>query len=288
MAVIYQIFIITGIYVILSTSLNLPLGYMGQFSVAHGAFYGIGAYAGTLLAVSLHMPFLIEVLIAALIAAAFGAAIAYPTLNLKGDYLALATFAFAVICYSVLNNWESLTRGPLGIPGIPYVKIFGITFKSLASYSLLVLIFVVITIWVINRVVKSSFGLVLTAIREDETATLAIGKNVAKFKIITFAIGSFFAGIAGVLLSHHLRFIDPSSFALAESFLILSMVIFGGMGTIKGGVVGAVIMVVLPELLRYLGLPNIIAGHMRQMIFGALLVIVILRRPQGILGKREF
>jgi branched-chain amino acid transport system permease protein len=287
MTVVYHILIVTGIYVILASSLNLSLGYAGQFSVAHGAFYGIGAYAGTLLAMSLGIPFWAELLAAGAIAGLFGLVIAYPTLRMKGDYLALATFAFAIIVYSVLDNWFELTRGPLGISRIPPAILFGVTFSRPWAYTLLVYFFVGLELLILWRLTNSSFGRVLTAIREDETATLSIGKNVSAFKIISFVIGSFFAGLAGVLFSHYFRFIDPSSFALAESFLILSMVVFGGMGTLQGSIVGAVIMVVIPEALRYLGLPSYIAGHLRQVIFGALLTIIILRRPQGLLGKKE-
>jgi len=176
----------------------------------------------------------------------------------------------------------------LGIRGIPKVVFFSIQFNSLWSYTILVGIFVVITSLCIRRFTRSAFGRVLEAIREDDLAALAIGKNIAKFKVLAFVIGAFFAGIAGVLYAHYITFIDPSSFVIQESFLIFSMVIFGGMGSIGGSILGAAILVILPEGLRYLGLPSAIAANMRQMIYGALIVFIINWRPEGLLGKSKF
>jgi branched-chain amino acid transport system permease protein len=275
----------SGIYIILALSLNLILGYAGLFSVAHGAFYGIGAYAAAILATRLSFPFLGEVLAAACIAGFFGFVIGFPTLRLRGDYLALATFGFAVIIYSALMNWFDLTRGPLGIRGIPKVEFFSIQFKTLWSYTLLVGFFVLLTIFFLRRITRSAFGKVLEAIREDDLAATAIGKDIARFKILVFIIGAFFAGIAGVLYAHYVTFIDPSSFVLQESFLVFSMVIFGGMGSIGGSVLGAALLVILPEALRFLGLPSQIAANMRQLIYGVLIVFIINWRPQGLLGK---
>jgi len=277
----------SGIYIILALSLNLLLGYAGLFSVGHGAFYGIGAYTAAILATKLGFPFWGEILAAACVAGFFGFLIGFPTLRLRGDYLALATFGFAVILYSVFNNWDALTRGPLGIRGIPRVAFLGLEFKDLWSYAILVGIFVFITIFCIRRFTRSAFGKVLEAIREDDIAALAIGKNIARFKVLAFIISAFFAGVAGVLYAHYVTFIDPASFVIQESFLIFSMVIFGGMGSIGGSVLGAAILVILPEALRYLGLPSAIAANMRQMIFGGLIVFIINWRPEGLLGKSK-
>lgn len=277
----------SGIYIILALSLNLLLGYAGLFSVGHGAFYGIGAYTAAILATKLFFPFWAELLTAACVAGLFGFLIGFPTLRLRGDYLALATFGFAVILYSIFNNWYGLTRGPLGIRGIPRVVFLGLEFKTLWSYAILVGIFVFITIFCIRRFTRSAFGKVLEAIREDDIAALAIGKNIARFKVLAFIISAFFAGIAGVLYAHYITFIDPTSFVIQESFLIFSMVIFGGMGSIGGSILGASILVILPEALRYLGLPSAIAANMRQMIYGALIVFIINWRPEGLLGKSK-
>jgi branched-chain amino acid transport system permease protein len=287
MNVLFHLLIMSGIYIILALSLNLLLGYAGLFSVGHGAFYGIGAYAAAILATKLGFPFWSEILAAACIAGLCGFVIGFPTLRLRGDYLALATFGFAVIIYTIFNNWYDLTRGPLGIRGIPKVVLFSIPLTSLWSYTILVGFFVLLTIFCIRRLTRSAFGKVLEAIREDDVAAMAIGKNIAKFKVLAFVIAAFFAGIAGVLYAHYVTFIDPSSFLIQESFLIFSMVIFGGMGSLGGSILGAAILVILPEALRFLGLPSSVAANMRQMIFGGLIVFIINWRPEGLLGKSK-
>jgi len=227
-------------------------------------------------------------LIGAGAAALIGLIIGFPSLRLKGDYLALATFGLGVIVYSVAKNWVSLTRGPMGLPGIPSFSIFGYEFSKVWHYLVIVLVFVVLTYFVIRRVVNSPFGRTLQAIREDEVAALAMGKNVNKYKLTVFVIGAFFAGIAGSLYAHYITFIDPSSFTVMESIMILLMVVFGGMGSLGGSFVGAAILVILPEMLRFLGMPISIAAPLRQMIYGLLLIILMLKRPQGILGKYRF
>jgi branched-chain amino acid transport system permease protein len=147
---------------------------------------------------------------------------------------------------------------------------------------------VVITVFVIRRIVNSPFGRILRSIREDEIASQALGKNTTKYKLLVFVIGAFFAGIAGSLYAHYITFIDPSSFTVMESIAILLMVIFGGLGSISGSITGAVILVVFPELLRFLGMPSSIAAPMRQMIYGLLLVGLMIKRPQGMMGRYRF
>jgi len=283
--IVYHIGIMVGIYMILALSLNLLIGYAGLFSVGHGAFYGVGAYAGALLATRLGVPFWIEIVAASAITGAVGYVIGRPILRLRDDNLALATFGFAVITFSVLNNWDDLTRGPLGIRGIPKPVLFSIHLKALWSYALFVAVCVAITLLCIGRLTSSPFGKVLEAIREDDIAALAVGKNTARFKTAAFVIAAFFAGLAGVLYAHYASFIDPTSFSTGESFLIFSMVIFGGMGSNLGAMVGATVLTVLPDLLRFAGLPGGVAAQMRDVIYGALIVIVINWRPQGLLGK---
>lgn len=274
-----------GIYAILALSLNLLIGYAGLFSVGHGAFYGIGAYAGALFATRLGLPFWIEMPAAGVIAGAVGYAIGRPILRLRDDNLALATFGLAVITFSVLNNWDDLTRGPLGIRGIPKPTLFSLHIDHLWSYALLVGVCVCVTLLSIERITNSPFGKVLEAIREDEIAALAVGKSTTRFKTAAFVIAAFFAGVAGVLYAHYTTYIDPTSFGTGESFLIFSMVIFGGMGSNLGAIVGAAVLTALPDLLRFTGLPGGVAGQMRDVIYGALIVIVINWRPQGLLGR---
>ena len=155
-------------------------------------------------------------------------------------------------------------------------------------YIPLVYAFVLLTLIVIHRITSSPFGRVLKAIREDETAAQSLGKNTSRYKLLSFMVGAFFAGIAGSLYAHYITFIDPSSFTVMESITVLLMVIFGGMGSISGSIVGAVILVVIPELLRFVGLPSSIAAPMRQMLYGLLLVLLMLKRPQGLMGTYRF
>jgi branched-chain amino acid transport system permease protein len=283
--IVFHIFIMVGIYAILALSLNLLIGYAGLFSVGHGAFYGIGAYAGALLSTRLGLPFWVEMAAAGAIAGAIGYAIGRPILRLRDDNLALATFGLAVITFSVLNNWDDLTNGPLGIRGIPKPILFSWRIDQLWSYALLVAVCVCFTLLCIERITNSPFGKVLEAIREDEIAALAVGKSTTRFKAAAFVISAFFAGIAGVLYAHYTTYIDPTSFGTGESFLIFSMVIFGGMGSNLGAIVGAAVLTALPDLLRFAGLPGGVAGQMRDVIYGALIVIVINWRPQGLLGR---
>ena len=283
-----HILVIAGIYIILTLSLNLIVGYTGLPALGHAAFSCIGAYTSSLLALNMGLSPWIGLLIGACVAALSGVVIGYPTVRLKGDYLALATFGLGVIVYSIVKNWVSLTRGPMGLPGIPGFSILGFELSGIWSYLLLVLVFVILTIFVIERIVNSPFGRILRSIREDEIASEALGKNTTRYKLLVFIIGAFFAGIAGSLYAHYITFIDPSSFTVMESITILLMVIFGGMGSISGSVVGAVILVVLPELLRFIGMPSSIAAPMRQMIYGLLLVVLMVKRPQGIMGTYRF
>ena len=245
MAVVYHILIMSGIYVILATSLNLVAGYAGLFSFCHGAFYAIGAYTGALVSVELGFPFWAEILTAAIFAGMGGMLIGFPALRVRGGPLALATYGFAVIIYTILNNWDSVTRGPLGIRGIPQVSLFGLKIESLWEFSLLVGVLAVSIVYCLRRLTGSPFGKVLLAIREDETAALAIGKPVSKFKISAFVVGAFFAGIAGTIYAHYVRYIDPTAFTANESFLVYSMVILGGRGSLPGSVLAAMILVKL-------------------------------------------
>jgi len=194
-----HILVITGIYMILTLSLNLVLGYTGLANLGHAAFSCVGAYASSLLALNYGVPPWIGLLVGACTAAVLGVVVAAPSLRMKGDYLALATFGLGVIVYSVAKNWVGLTRGPMGLPGIPGFSLFGLQLSAVWSYLLLVTLFVALTFFVIRRVVTSPFGRILRGIREDETAALAMGKNVNRYKIIVFVVGAFFAGIAGSL-----------------------------------------------------------------------------------------
>ena len=288
MEYLIHILIISGIYIILTISLNLIVGYTGLAALGHIAFACVGAYTSSLLALNLGVSPWIGLFIGAIFASALGVIVGFPSLRLKGDYLAIATFGLGVIVYSVAKNWISLTRGPMGLPGIPSFKLFGYEINNVWAYLVLVLIFVVITYVVIRNITKSPFGRILTAVREDEIATEAIGKNVNKYKLIVFVVGAFFAGIAGSLYAHYISFIDPSSFTIMESIAVLLMAVFGGMASLGGSFIGASVLIIFPEFLRFLGMPSSVAAPLRQMIYGLLLIILMIWRPQGLIGKYRF
>lgn len=288
MEYLLHVFVICGIYSILTLSLNLVVGYTGLVSLGHAAFFSIGAYISALLALNLGISPWIGLIAGACGAAVFGVVIGMPSLRLKGDYLALATFGAGMIVYSIAKNWVSLTRGPMGLPGIPGFSVFGFSLDSTWLYLILVIVFTLVTVFVLQRLVGGAYGRVLRSIREDEIASETLGKYVAKYKLQVFVVGAFFAGIAGSLYAHYITFIDPSSFTVMESITILLMVIFGGMGSIKGSLVGAIMLVLFPEILRFLGMPSSIAAPTRQMIYGLLLVVFMIKRPQGLLGRYRF
>lgn len=288
MEYLLHIFILIGIYVILAESLNLIVGYTGLLSIAHAAFYGVGAYVAALMALKLGSPFPVNLLCAVVISGLLGGLVGIPSLRIRNDYFVIATFAFQVIAFSILNNWVSFTSGPMGLPGIPQPVIFGWVISSHWEFVILVGGLAVFTVWVCHRIVKSPFGRVLTAIREDEIFALAVGKNVAAYKVLVFMIGSGLAAIAGVMYAHYISFIDPTSFTVMESVFIISIVIIGGAGSLWGPVVGAAVLVMLPEMLRFIGLPSSVAANIRQILYGGLLVVFMMWRPQGLMGEYGF
>jgi len=283
-----HILILIGIYTILSISLNLLAGYTGILSVAHAAFYGVGAYVAALMALKLHTPFPLNLFLAIGAATLFGAVVGIPSLRIKDDYFVIATFAFQIITFSLLNNLVSFTGGPMGLPGIPQPVIFGFTVSGHIPFLILTFIFCVLTFWIANRIVASPFGRVLKAIREDEVFAQACGKDVSAYKVTIFMIGAGLAAIAGVLYATYISFIDPTSFTVMESIFIISIVIIGGAGNLWGSVVGAAVLVTLPELLRFVGLPNSVAANIRQILYGGLLVAFMLWRPRGFIGEYAF
>ncbi len=283
-----HILILIGIYIILSESLNLIAGFTGLLSIAHAAFYGVGAYVAALMALNLHSPFLVNIVCAVILSGLLGALVGIPSLRIRDDYFVIATFAFQVITFSILNNWVSFTGGPMGLPGIPQPTICGMTISSPLGFLLLIGFFCALIFWLSHRIVQSPFGRVLKAIREDEVFAQAAGKNVAAYKVLVFVIGAGMAAVAGVMYAYYISLVDPTSFTVMESIFILSIVIIGGAGSLWGPALGATVLVILPELLRFVGLPSSVAANVRQIIYGGLLVAFMMWRPQGFLGKYAF
>lgn len=263
-----QLIILVGINTIMATSLNLILGYTGQLSIGHAAFMSLGAYSSALVTMHFGFPFILSLLCGALFAAIFGVVIGIPTLKLKGDYLAIATLGLGEIVRIVFLNL-GITGGAMGLRGIPK-----------ETTLLWVVLAVLFTVFVLNRIIKSRIGRALIAIREDETAADSMGINSTYYKTLCFGVGAFFAGLGGGLFAHYMRFLHPSSFGFMKSIEHLCMVVLGGLGNMWGAFIGAGLLTVIPELLRA-------SGALRMLIYGAVLVLMMRVRPQGILGQAQ-
>jgi branched-chain amino acid transport system permease protein len=283
-----HILILSAIYSILAVSLDLLAGRTGMLSIAQAAFSGIGAYASAIVTIRLGGGFLVGVLAGVFMASAVSLVVSLPSLRLYGDYFIIATFGFQIILFSVFNNWMALTQGPLGISGIPQPVLFGFHVDTHSKFLILAAFFAAFAYLMVWRIIKSPFGRVLHAIREDEVFAKANGKNPHYFKVISFAISAALAASAGSLYAHYVTYIDPTSFTLTESILIISMVIVGGAGSLCGPFVGAIILVTLPEALRFVGLPGTVAANLRQIIYGSLLIIMMMFRPRGLVGRYGF
>jgi len=277
--------ILVGIYAILGVSLNLVVGFTGLLSVTQAAFYGLGAYTTALLLVNFGVNFFLATIIGMILTAMISFLIGLALSRFRGDYYALGSFGFNIIIYSVFLNWQAVTRGPLGIPGIARPSLFGLTFSSNFSFLLLTLIFLLLTFLVARWLTTSSFGRVLKAIREDEPALQVFGYRTGHYKLAIFVIGAALAALAGALFAAYITFIDPSSFALFESIFILAIIILGGLANLKGSVLGALFLILLPEALRFVGFPSDVAAQMRQVVYGLILVLLMLYRPQGLMGE---
>ncbi len=259
------------INIILAVSLNLVTGFTGQFSLGHAGFMSIGAYVGALINMEMNSTsgFLAGILAGAAAAAIVGILIGIPTLRLKGDYLAIATLGMAEIIRVVFLNMDDITNGAAGLNGIPRF-----------TNWMWLFIFTALTIILINNFVHSSYGRACISIREDEIAAESMGVNTTMYKVMAFAIGAFFAGIAGALYSSYFYFIKPSIFGFMKSIDILVIVVFGGMGSITGSVIAAVVLAVLTTFLQSY-------SELRMIIYALLLIVIMIFRPQGLMGTKE-
>ena len=282
MEYVLHLFILICFYTMLSQSLNLSVGFTGLISLAHAGFYGIGAYTAAILSTQFSFSFWLSIPLAMLISGTIALVVSLIALRTVEDYFIICTLGIQVILFSIMNNWMDLTRGPLGIPGIPSVHFFGLSLDSKISFLTLSLFFVAIIWFVLRNISKSGFGKTLTAISEDEIYSQSIGKNVYKSKIISFTLSAVFAAIPGALYAHYISYIDPTSFTVNESIFILSIVIIGGLGNLTGSFLAAAFLVLLPEALRFVGMPDSIAANMRQIIYGLILVIVMMSGKNGV------
>ncbi len=260
-----------GINIILAVSLNLITGFTGQFSLGHAGFMSIGAY--TCAIITLRMPtiwgFILGVLAGAVAAALIGALVGLPTLRLRGDYLAIATLGMSEIIRIVFLNLDSITNGAAGLQDIP----------QFTNWTWL-FIYTVATVLIISNFLKSSHGRACISIREDEIASEAMGINSTKYKVIAFTIGAFFAGVAGALYATTFNFIDPKIFGFSKSIDVLVIVVLGGLGSISGSIIAAILLAVITTYLQAF-------ANIQMIIYSLLLIIIMIFRPQGLMGSKE-
>lgn len=286
MEYIFHIVIMLNIYIMLVLSANLTIGLANLLTMCQAAFYGIGAYIGTFFLMQFHVPLVVIIAVVALVTGAFSLLVSYASVKLKGDFFVLATMGFQLIVYTILYNWTPVTRGPYGIPGIPGIRILGIwEVSGVYGYLAISIILAAATVYVFHRLHNSPYGRELRAIKADELMVQSMGRDTVAAKAWAFFISASVAGVAGVIYASYVSYIDPTSFTLNESIFIISALFIGGIGNVKGPIFGALFVVLLPELLRFVGLPDAIAANLRQIIYGLSLIFVVYFRPQGLFGK---
>jgi len=275
-----NIMITALMYVVLGLGLNIVVGVAGLLDLGYVAFYAVGAYAYALLNMHYGLGFWTVLPIGGLLGALFGILLGFPVLRLRGDYLAIVTLGFGEIIRLVLENWGDFSQGPSGIANIDRPSFFGMTLSldmSINYIYYLTILMVIFTIFVVNRLQDSRIGRAWFALREDEIACQAMGIDKMKTKLTAFALGATWAGMAGVMFAAKTTFVNPASFTFLESAIILCIVVLGGMGSIPGVIVGALVLILLPEYLRAF-------SDYRMLVFGAILVIMMVFRPQGLIS----
>jgi len=268
-------------------SFDLLLGYSGLASLAQASFVGLGAYSTALFTTKLGWGFFPSLFVGIGVAALLGFLIGVAVLHLAGDYLMVATVGFVFAVQAFLVGWDDVTRGPNGIPGVPPIEIGGFSFDTPGKYLLFSVIICFIFYFLSSRLVRSPYGRILQAMHDDEIATSSMGKNLVAIKLSIFVIAAGMAAVSGSLYAHFVSFVDPFHYSLHETFTLFIMVVLGGMRTLKGAYLGALILLGIPEIVRFMGLPTGIMGHVQEIIYGSILVIVAMFRPQGLLGKRK-
>lgn len=269
---IYHLITFITFYTILASSLNLFSGYTGLLSLAHAGFYGIGAYTSALLSTHYGLSPFINIFIAMLFSGLIAFIISFIALRTYEDYFVVVTLGIQIIIFSLMNNLTDLTNGPLGIVGIDS---FPFLDNSL-GFMIFSIIIALVIYGLLYNFSKSHYALNLKGIKEDEIYMQSLGRDVKRLKIEVFVISASLASVAGVLYAHYISYIDPTSFTVDESIFILSIVIIGGVGNLKGAFLASSFMVLLPELLRFVGLPDSIGANIRQIIYGLILIGVII------------
>jgi branched-chain amino acid transport system permease protein len=282
-----HILIIALIYAIFAMSLNLELGFAGLYNFGHVAFFGIGAYTSALLSLA-GFPVIAAMACSMIVAGAAGALLAIPALRLTGDYFGIATLSFGEIIRLFFLNERWLTKGPMGIPGILRPVWIAEGVAGLPRFLIFCALLTLVVFLVTRRLVQSPFGRALKVIREDEYVAQALGKNTLSFKIRAVAAGSILAGLAGSLWAHYISYISPGDFTLTETILVLLCVVLGGRGTLWGPILGAFVVIFFQEIVRFLPIPAAyerFVAPIQGMVYGALLILLMLKRPEGLLPE---
>jgi branched-chain amino acid transport system permease protein len=283
---VIHILIILQIYIILALSLNLKTGFTGLFSLCQAAYYGSGAYLTSILMVNHGLNFFTALVVAILINIVLNAFITtWLAGRLRNLYFSLATIALQIVFFGVIYNWQNLTRGPLGIPGIPKPTFAGMVFNTPLEFFFLTLLFTVITILFFSWFTKTYLCKLFECTRDDEVWLTVLGKRPAYYKFVSISITVVFATLAGALFATYMGYIDPTSFTLDESILILTIILVGGTGNIIGPFSGAMIYILLPEALRFVTISDSSAANVRMIIYALILILIVRFKPDGLFGK---
>lgn len=273
------------IYGVLALSLNMVVGMTGLLSLGHAAFFGIGAYATAIVMTESEINFFVSLLIGAVINIAVAYFVGKILSRFSGGYYSIVSSGLAIIVYSLLLNWKDLTNGPLGIFGIPKPSLFGMAIDSNSAFFVLSLIVLALIYALYVYIDRSSYGRALKAIREDEGLAVVMGYPAHRMKTVIFLLSAVIAGIAGALFASYIAFIDPSTFQVHESIFLFTIIIIGGLASGVGSIVGALILLSLPEVLRFVGLPYETAAQLQQIIYGLALILIMVYKPRGLFGK---
>jgi len=291
----FHLLIYVSVYIVLALSLDLVVGYLGRLSLAHAGFVAIGAYVYALATLTLQWTFVPALLLAVAVAIVCSLALSLPSWRFRGDFFIFITLAVGALIHGIVQNWSApgyevgslanLTNGPFGIAGIPQTDIFGIKLDTIESKCALSLVLAGVCASIMYRLTHSPWGRLLKCLRDDELVLRGIGKNVRLIKLQAFSFSCGLAAVGGVIYASYVSYIDPSAASLDESILLLCMICVGGSGNFRGPMVGAIVLVLLPEVLRFTPIPQSVAANVRLLVYGLLLLVVVHFRPQGIAGE---
>lgn len=275
-------------YTILVISANLTVGMANLLTLCQAAFCGVGAYLSAFLLMHWNLPFLVVALAVMLVTGLSSLFVSLASIRLKGDYFVLATLAFQIIVYQILYNWTPVTGGPYGTGGFERIKLFGaVSLDSSWAFAVFALLMAFVSVLFVAALHRSPFGRLLQAIRTDDKAVEALGYDVSRLKTRVFFLSAAISGLAGLLYAAYHQYVEPTAFSTSESLTIITALFLGGIGRWRGSVFGALIIVLLPEILRAIGVDAGMADSLKQIVYGLLLIGILFVRPQGLMGEKR-